>query len=76
MNKNTREAIKELELYLEKNPHLKEYQAILDNALDKAGNDPQERFKALNFYIQDNLSELSVELKLLKYKLDGVFKWV
>lgn len=74
MNKDLRKAIKELEEYLERNPHMKGYQDTIDNVLDKAGNDPQKRLQAFNFLLQDNLEELSTEFKLLKYKLDGVLK--
>jgi len=74
MNKDLRKAIKELEEYLEQNPHMKGYQDTIDNILDKAGNDPQKRFEAFNFLLQDNLDELSTELKLLKYKIDEVLK--
>jgi len=74
MNKDLRKAVIELEEYLDQNPHMRGYQDIIDNMLDSAGNNTTERFKVFNFLLQDNLDELNTELKLLKYKIDGVLK--
>lgn len=73
MNHELSKAIRERDEFLENNPQLLEYQKTLDKYLDKATNQA-DRFRILNMFIQDNLQELSIELKLLKYKIDSVLE--
>lgn len=73
MNCELSKAIKERDEFLENNPQLLDYQKTLDKYMDKAENQA-DRFKILNMFIQDNLQELSIELKLLKYKIDSVLE--
>lgn len=73
MNHELSKAIRERDEFIENNPQLLEYQKTLDKYLDKATNQA-DRFRILNMFIQDNLQELSIELKLLKYKIDSVLE--
>lgn len=74
MSYKLRQAQKELDEYLQQNPHLVSFQNHLDEALNKAGDDPQARFKVFNLYLQDNLLELKTELIMLKMGLDEVLR--
>lgn len=68
---NINQAKKELADFLKDNPELIDYQMSLNDALSK-GRTPEERIQILARHITDNLQQLSVELTMLKYRLDGV----
>jgi hypothetical protein len=67
-DKETRDAIAARDKFLEKYPHLKEYQDEIDQLLDKAG-DKQGRMAVLGMLMQERLLALNTEL----FKLVEVF---
>ena len=66
-NERLQKALAERERFLERQPHLRAYQAEIDRVLDKSGN-PRGRMAVLGTLLQGKLLEMQREL----YKLTKI----
>lgn len=61
---NHKEAVEKRDKFLEKNPHMKEYQTELENILSKCK--PEDRMEVLGIMLGCKLNEFSEQLLKLK----------
>lgn len=68
-NERLQKALAERERFLNRQPHLRSYQAEIDRVLDKSGN-PESRMAVLGMLLQGKLLDMQREL----YKLTKILQ--
>jgi len=70
MNYELEKAKKELYKFLDENPEMIPMQNVLNDAMDNSEN----RILALAFFVSDNLQQLKTELQLLQIRLNQLIE--